>query len=124
MTQIDRRESDLKKKTKDLERFEAEKVDMEMEAEKIEKKVQELSSNLESIQYEPDREAQLKKEVNTMSATIRELKSKAQLLSAQLVKFDFQYVDPSPDFDHSSVKGSVLLREKAAYNESSLRRAS
>ena len=102
----------MKKKTKDLERFEVEKVEMESEAEKIENKVRELTSNLESIQYEPDREAQLKKEVSAMSATIRDLKSKAQLLSAQLAKFDFQYVDPSSDFDHSSVKGSVFFKRE------------
>lgn len=66
-----------------------------------------IEQQLSSLGYEEGREREMKAQISELQDNIRELKMHAEHLRRKTAGVDFQYSDPSPNFDRSKVKGLV-----------------
>ncbi|KAI9316303.1 RecF/RecN/SMC [Dichotomocladium elegans] len=83
--------------------------------------VSELERQVQSLNWNPERENDLIQRRNKEKEIIMELNDKAEMLSRHLSRLDFVYSDPAPNFDRSKVKGLVaeLIRlDKEHYDAS------
>ncbi|KAH8680894.1 SMC2-like protein [Xylariales sp. PMI_506] len=68
---------------------------------------QKLEAQLGKLGFEPGQEEELYKRESTLQQTIRNLKQEADGLKRKVANIDFNYADPTPNFDRSKVKGLV-----------------
>lgn len=66
-----------------------------------------IEAELSRIGYDPEREAEMRKQETTLQDRIRDLKQQADGLQRKVANMDFSYQDPTPNFDRSRVKGLV-----------------
>ncbi|CAI6337466.1 unnamed protein product [Periconia digitata] len=77
----------------------------ELEALKLQAK--KLEAELTKNGFEPGKESELYQQESHLQASIRELRQQADGLRRKVANIDFNYNDPSPNFDRSRVKGLV-----------------
>lgn len=66
-----------------------------------------LESELTRMGFEPGKEEQIYKEQSQLQRDIRDLRQQADSFRRKASNIDFNYADPSPNFDRSKVKGLV-----------------
>lgn len=66
-----------------------------------------LEANLQKLGIDPGAEKQMYDQKSGLERSIRELRDKADVLKRKVANIDFNYSDPSPNFDRSKVKGLV-----------------
>ncbi|KAI8063508.1 RecF/RecN/SMC [Gongronella butleri] len=66
-----------------------------------------LQIQLAQLNWNPDREQELNAQRTRIREDIQDLTDREEDLSRQLSNVDFQYTDPTPNFDRSKVKGLV-----------------
>jgi structural maintenance of chromosome 2 len=68
---------------------------------------QKFEKELGKLGFEPGMEDEMYKRESTLQQTIRKLREQSDLLKRKVANVDFNYADPSPNFDRSKVKGLV-----------------
>lgn len=81
--------------------------DLLKDLEGLRSQAKKLEADLTKLGFEPGQEEDLYKEEAKLQQRIRELKEQADGLKRKVASIDFNYVDPSPNFDRSRVKGLV-----------------
>lgn len=66
-----------------------------------------LESDLSKHGYDGGKEDDLYKQESSLQETIRDLQAQADELKRRVANIDFNYTDPTPNFDRSKVKGLV-----------------
>lgn len=66
-----------------------------------------LEADLTKLGYDETKEAEMYKQESHLQARIRELRQQADELRRKVSNIDFQYENPTPNFDRSRVKGLV-----------------
>jgi structural maintenance of chromosome 2 len=66
-----------------------------------------LEADLTKLGFEPGKEDDMYKEEAQLQQRIRELREQADALKRKVASIDFNYSDPSPNFDRTRVKGLV-----------------
>lgn len=66
-----------------------------------------IQKQLSELNWDPERENELHDKRNKVLDKIQELTDQEEDLSRQLTNLDFQYSDPTSNFDRSKVKGLV-----------------
>jgi structural maintenance of chromosome 2 len=75
--------------------------------ETLKKQASKLESDLAQMGFDPGREEEMQERQTTLQKTIRKLREEADGLKRKVANVDFNYSDPSPNFDRSKVKGLV-----------------
>ncbi|KAF4126734.1 structural maintenance of chromosome 2 [Geosmithia morbida] len=68
---------------------------------------QKLKGELSQIGFEPGHEEAMYKQESSLQQSIRNLRQESDKLKRQVANIDFNYADPTPNFDRSKVKGLV-----------------
>ncbi len=68
---------------------------------------QKLEAHLAKIGFEAGKEDEMYKEEKTLQEAIRALRQQADVVKRKVANIDFNYTDPTPNFDRSKVKGLV-----------------
>ncbi|KAI0478886.1 hypothetical protein GGR56DRAFT_348389 [Xylariaceae sp. FL0804] len=68
---------------------------------------QKLEAHLGKLGFEPGQEEELYKKESSLQQSIRGLRQEADALKRKVANIDFNYADPTPNFDRSKVKGLV-----------------
>ncbi|KAI1365469.1 RecF/RecN/SMC N terminal domain-containing protein [Xylaria arbuscula] len=68
---------------------------------------QKLEAQLAKLGFEPGQEEEMYKKQSSLQQTIRGLRQEADSLKRKVANIDFNYADPTPNFDRSKVKGLV-----------------
>lgn len=66
-----------------------------------------LEADLTKLGFEPGKEDDMYKEESQLQQRIRDLREQADTLRRRVANIDFNYSDPTPQFDRSKVKGLV-----------------
>lgn len=69
--------------------------------------VKRIETDLAKLGYEEGMEEETMRQLTELEGSIRDLTRKANQLRQNVRGMDFTYIDPSPDFDRSRVKGLV-----------------
>ncbi|KAK4938463.1 Structural maintenance of chromosomes protein 2 [Elasticomyces elasticus] len=73
----------------------------------LRKQATKLESDLQKLGFEPGREEGMREREIALQKSIRTLTQEADGLRRKVANVDFQFSDPSPNFDRSKVKGLV-----------------
>ncbi|KAI9732583.1 MAG: Structural maintenance of chromosomes protein 2 [Cirrosporium novae-zelandiae] len=73
----------------------------------LKKQAKKLESDLKNIGFDPEMEQQMHDEQDTLQKRIRELRENADSMKRRVANIDFNYQNPTPDFDRFRVKGLV-----------------
>ena len=68
---------------------------------------QKLEVQLSKLGFEPGQEEEMYKQEAVLQQSIRNLRQEADALKRKVANIDFNYADPTPNFDRSKVKGLV-----------------
>jgi structural maintenance of chromosome 2 len=68
---------------------------------------QKLEKELEKLGFEPGKEDEMYKQESTLKQAIRKLREQSDVMKRKVANIDFNYSDPTPNFDRSKVKGLV-----------------
>ncbi|CZR62412.1 probable chromosome segregation protein cut14 [Phialocephala subalpina] len=68
---------------------------------------QKLEKELGKLGFEPGKEDEMYKQESTLQQTIRKLREQSDGMKRKVANIDFNYTDPTPNFDRSKVKGLV-----------------
>lgn len=68
---------------------------------------QKLEAQLSKLGFEPGQEEEMYKQEAVLQQSIRNLRQEADALKRKVANIDFNYADPTPNFDRSKVKGLV-----------------
>ena len=68
---------------------------------------QKLEAQLSKLGFEPGQEEEMYRQESTLQQSIRNLRQEADALKRKVANIDFNYADPTPNFDRSKVKGLV-----------------
>ncbi|KAK8051988.1 hypothetical protein PG993_003373 [Apiospora rasikravindrae] len=68
---------------------------------------QKLESHLAKLGFQPGQEEEMYKQESALQQSIRNLRQEADALKRKVANIDFNYTNPTPDFDRSKVKGLV-----------------
>ncbi|KAH8592936.1 RecF/RecN/SMC N terminal domain-containing protein [Bisporella sp. PMI_857] len=68
---------------------------------------QKLEKELRKLGFEAGKEDEMYKQESTLQQTIRKLREQADGMKRRVANIDFNYSDPTPNFDRSKVKGLV-----------------
>ncbi|KAI1349629.1 SMC2-like protein [Xylaria sp. FL0043] len=68
---------------------------------------QKLEAQLAKLGFEPGQEEEMYKKQSSLQQSIRSLRQEADALKRKVANIDFNYADPTPNFDRSKVKGLV-----------------
>ncbi|KAI0171884.1 hypothetical protein GGR52DRAFT_446004 [Hypoxylon sp. FL1284] len=68
---------------------------------------QKLQAHLEKLGFEPGQEEEMYKQESLLQQKIRGLRQEADALKRRVANIDFNYANPTPNFDRSKVKGLV-----------------
>ncbi|KAI1409682.1 RecF/RecN/SMC N terminal domain-containing protein [Hypoxylon sp. FL1857] len=77
------------------------------ELEGLKAQSQKLQTQLAKLGFEPGQEEEMYKQESSLQQTIRNLRQEADALKRRVANIDFNYADPTPNFDRSKVKGLV-----------------
>jgi structural maintenance of chromosome 2 len=77
------------------------------ELEGLKKQAERLQADLTKLGVEPGREEQMHQRESTLQRSIRTLREQADGLKRKVANVDFNFSDPTPNFDRSKVKGLV-----------------
>ena len=66
-----------------------------------------LETELSKLGFEPGKEDEMYKQESTLQQTIRKLREQSDGMKRKVANIDFNYTDPTPNFDRSKVKGLV-----------------
>lgn len=66
-----------------------------------------LEAELHKLGFKADKEDDMYKQEATLQQAIRSLREQADAMKRKVANIDFNYADPSPNFDRSKVKGLV-----------------
>ena len=66
-----------------------------------------LETELSKLGFEPGKEDEMYKQESTLQQTIRKLREQSDGMKRKVANIDFNYSDPTPNFDRSKVKGLV-----------------
>ncbi|KAK1597365.1 RecF/RecN/SMC N terminal domain-containing protein [Colletotrichum navitas] len=77
------------------------------ELEGLKSQAQKLEKELGRLGFEPGQEEQLYQKQSSLQQQIRGLRQEADGLKRKVANIDFNYADPTPNFDRSKVKGLV-----------------
>ncbi|OTA63726.1 SMC2-like protein [Hypoxylon sp. EC38] len=77
------------------------------ELEGLKTQSQKLQAQLAKLGFEPGQEEEMYKQESSLQQTIRGLRQEADALKRRVANIDFNYSDPTPNFDRSKVKGLV-----------------
>jgi len=75
--------------------------------ESLKHQAQKLEQELSKLGFEPGKEEGMRERETTLKKSIRQLREQADGLKKKVSNVDFNYNDPSPNFDRSRVKGLV-----------------
>ncbi|KAF8929625.1 Structural maintenance of chromosomes protein 2 [Haplosporangium bisporale] len=75
--------------------------------EAIKQNIGSLQDALQRQSFDPEQERELLREKSTQAGTIAKLSEQIESMSRKVSALDFQYSNPTPNFDRSSVKGLV-----------------
>jgi structural maintenance of chromosome 2 len=75
--------------------------------EELKVQAQKLEKDLGKLGFEPGQEEEMYKQQSSLQQTIRTLRQEADALKRKVANIDFNYADPTPNFDRSKVKGLV-----------------
>ncbi|KAJ9654861.1 Structural maintenance of chromosomes protein 2 [Neophaeococcomyces mojaviensis] len=75
--------------------------------ESLKQQAQDLEQELAKLGFEPGKEESMREREATLRKSIRQLREQADGLKKKVSNVDFNYSDPSPNFDRSKVKGLV-----------------
>ena len=73
----------------------------------IKQNIGSLQDALQRQTFDPEQERELLREKSTQADTIAKLSEQIESMSRKVSALDFQYSNPTPNFDRSSVKGLV-----------------
>lgn len=73
----------------------------------LRKQAKKLEADLSKLGFEPGKEDEMYKQESTLQQTIRQLREQSDGLKRRVANIDFNYADPTPNFDRSKVKGLV-----------------
>ncbi|GBG33111.1 Structural maintenance of chromosomes protein 2-2 [Hondaea fermentalgiana] len=104
---LDHAKKDLKAVAAQVKKAKSANTKSQNELEKYTRAVAALEAEVSAIDYNPEAAADLEAGLEAKASELVEAKDKAEQLAAQLTAFDFEYADPSADFDRSKVKGTV-----------------
>jgi structural maintenance of chromosome 2 len=68
---------------------------------------QKLEKELGKLGFEPGKEDEMYKQESTLKQSIRKLREQSDAMKRKVANIDFNYSDPTPNFDRSKVKGLV-----------------
>ncbi|KIN08280.1 hypothetical protein OIDMADRAFT_187592 [Oidiodendron maius Zn] len=68
---------------------------------------QKLEKELGKLGFEPGKEDEMYKQESTLKQSIRKLREQSDAMKRKVANIDFNYTDPTPNFDRSKVKGLV-----------------
>ncbi|KAK7927158.1 condensin subunit [Apiospora marii] len=68
---------------------------------------QKLEAQLGKLGFQPGQEEEMYKQESALQQSIRNLRQEADALKRKVANIDFNYTNPTPDFDRSKVKGLV-----------------
>ncbi|KAK5634562.1 hypothetical protein RRF57_010275 [Xylaria bambusicola] len=68
---------------------------------------QKLEAHLGKLGFEPGQEEEMYKKQSSLQQSIRGLRQEADSFKRKIANIDFNYADPTPNFDRSKVKGLV-----------------
>ena len=77
------------------------------ELEGLRSQAQKLEKELGKLGFEAGKEDEMYKQESTLQQTIRKLKEQSDGMRRKVANIDFNYADPTPQFDRSKVKGLV-----------------
>jgi structural maintenance of chromosome 2 len=77
------------------------------ELEGLRSHAQKLEKELGKLGFEPGTEDEMYKKESTLQQTIRQLREQSDGMRRKVANIDFNYADPTPNFDRSRVKGLV-----------------
>jgi structural maintenance of chromosome 2 len=66
-----------------------------------------LETELSKLGFEPGKEDEMYKQESALQQTIRKLREQSDGMKRKVANIDFNYTDPTPNFDRSKVKGLV-----------------
>ncbi|KAK5085052.1 Structural maintenance of chromosomes protein 2 [Exophiala xenobiotica] len=75
--------------------------------ETLKTQAQKLEQELKQLGFEPGREETMREREATLRKSIRQFREQADALKRKVANVDFNYNDPSPNFNRSKVKGLV-----------------
>ena len=75
--------------------------------ETLKTQAQKLEQELKQLGFEPGREENMREREATLRKSIRQFREQADALKRKVANVDFNYNDPSPNFNRSKVKGLV-----------------
>ncbi|RUS21454.1 hypothetical protein BC937DRAFT_92655 [Endogone sp. FLAS-F59071] len=104
---IEHLKKELKEKQGQSKNAEKENKGLLSELEKARKEKKDLETRLSKVNWEPNREAELLGRRSSEQEAVRELTEKSDALSGQLSSLEFQYTNPTPNFNRLTVKGLV-----------------
>ncbi|EHK99918.1 putative Structural maintenance of chromosomes protein 2 [Glarea lozoyensis 74030] len=103
--------SHLEKRIKDEEprakKAKEQNGDLLKDLEGLRSQAQRFEKELGKLGFEPGMEDEMYKQESTLQQTIRKIREQADTLKRKVANIDFNYADPSPNFDRSKVKGLV-----------------
>ncbi|KAM7218550.1 hypothetical protein V8F06_006014 [Rhypophila decipiens] len=73
----------------------------------LKSQAQKLEKELGKLGFQPGTEEEMYKEESSLQQTIRSLRQESDALKRKVANIDFNYADPTPNFDRSKVKGLV-----------------
>lgn len=68
---------------------------------------QKLEAHLAKLGFQPGQEEEMYKQESALQQSIRNLRQEADALKRKVANIDFNYTNPTPNFDRSKVKGLV-----------------
>ncbi|KAI1327151.1 SMC2-like protein [Xylariaceae sp. FL0255] len=68
---------------------------------------QKLEAQLSKLGFEPGQEEEMYKKESSLQQSVRGFRQEADVLKRKVANIDFNYADPTPNFDRSKVKGLV-----------------
>ncbi|KAK3323433.1 SMC2-like protein [Cercophora scortea] len=77
------------------------------EIEGLKYQAQKLGKELGKLGFQPGTEEEMYKQESSLQQTIRNLRQESDGLKRKVANIDFNYADPTPNFDRSKVKGLV-----------------
>lgn len=75
--------------------------------EELRSQAKKLEADLQKLGFEAGKEDDMYKKESVLHQSIRKLREEADILKRKVANIDFNYADPTPNFDRSKVKGLV-----------------
>ncbi|KAF7553078.1 hypothetical protein G7046_g7202 [Stylonectria norvegica] len=81
--------------------------DLLCELDGLKTQAQRFEKELGRLGFEPGQEEQMYQQESTLQQAVRGLRQESDKLKRQVANIDFNYADPTPNFDRSKVKGLI-----------------